>query len=788
MDPIRRFAPLVLIGMLLGAGLGFAAHTLTGTTYTSYVSVLVSPISGDPVDGLGTSGVRVDMATEAEVATSLLVAERANDLLAGEPPAKDPRDLLLQVDTAVRGTRIIEMAFTAGEPDIAQRGAAAFADAFLAYRNELATSQLEVSSGRLAERIAQLQLELTDVSTRRAEVPESQREGAAYAALVINEQTLLDELSVNQGRLADLRAVITDDAVVLDSASLPRSPSSLGLTTLVVGGAAAGFVLCAGLALMLDAARRRNEDDEFARTHAVRHVLDTAAADVAAPAPASPHPGLAAAVAPLAAAAPVADTPAEPIAAPLPDAAGWAPVDGVPPEPAAAPAEAPWPMPADPGVTVAETDRWAPPAHEVPVAPITEPAPWGAPATDDGTVASAIAGGTDASPPWSAPDAPADGWTPPAFGAEPVPPSDHDLIRPQTSDYPAVGADEGLDAIPPPFTAAAPPAAPFGADSPEDPFAAAETPRPEPFGATDTPMPDPFAVGEDVDDVWGRPDNGDMGDSWSSAPDTSAGVTPAGEVVGTDDLWAAPLSGSDQDAWAGIVEAAGGATEGGESAFSTAWDAPGTAGEDPWAAPAPGPWEAAPSGADATGGAAETSEPIDLDELLQERASESVAQLGEHLTNAVDVERRAVVVVDGGDGAAVPVAVAMAAHLAAAGRRTLLVDPRGEALATSTPGRYDVRDHPALEVLVGDAASDHVTLVADAAGEDTMVVFAGAAIESPLVGADGDWAGAIVIATNGVANPTSIPGDAFERVMGSRHPLIGIVSVMPRPALAPPGN
>ena len=40
--------------------------------------------------------------------------------------------------------------------------------AFLAYRADLATSQLEVASGRLTERVTQLQLEVTDVSTRRA--------------------------------------------------------------------------------------------------------------------------------------------------------------------------------------------------------------------------------------------------------------------------------------------------------------------------------------------------------------------------------------------------------------------------------------------------------------------------------------------------------------------------------------------------------------------------------------------------------------------------------------------
>ncbi len=288
LDPIRRFAPLVLVGALAGAGLGFAAYALSGTTYTASVSVLVSPISGDPVDGLGTSVVEVDMATEAEVATSLVVAERANDLLEGQPPAKDPRDLLGQVETSVRGTRIIEMDFTASEPEIAQRGAAAFAEAFLSYRDELATSQLEVSSGRLEERISQLQLELTDVSTRRAEVPEAERDGAAYAALAINEQTLLDELSVNQGRLADLRAVITDDAVVLDAASLPKSPSSLGMPTLLVGGAAVGFVLAAGLALMLDAARRRGEDDELAEEIAARQVLAVAADDVEAVAVSAP--------------------------------------------------------------------------------------------------------------------------------------------------------------------------------------------------------------------------------------------------------------------------------------------------------------------------------------------------------------------------------------------------------------------------------------------------------------------------------------------------------------------
>jgi hypothetical protein len=469
---------------------------------------------------------------------------------------------------------------------------------------------------------------------------------------------------------------------------------------------------------------------------------------------------------------------------------------------------APWQAPGEPTAALdGEIDRWAPPE---PDAPIAQPAPWADPTTGNGFEPATSDGGSEPPPSWQPPQAAAP-WGAAAFEAEPAPPSDHlPLQPPSTNDVTTAGAHDALDAIPDPF-ASPPPADAYTPVTPTDAFApvtpadafASPTPTdafasPPPADAFasgqrdgadghEIPMPDPFAIGESVDDAWGRPAAGDTGDSWSSS--FAAGdETHAGEPRAAEDPWATPLSGSDADVWAGIVEAAAGDTAGGEPAFSTPWDSPGTAGDDPWALPAHDPWEPTPPAADVMPGVAGAPAPIDLDGLLQERARESVAQLGDHLTNAVDIERRAVVVVDGGDGAAVPVAVAMAAHLAAAGRRTLLVDPRGDVLATSAPGRYDVRDLPALEVLVGDATSDHLTLVADAAGEDTMVVFAGAAIDSPLVGADGDWAGAIVIATTGVANPASIPGDAFERVMGSRHPLIGIVSIMARPALAPPGN
>jgi hypothetical protein len=353
---------------------------------------------------------------------------------------------------------------------------------------------------------------------------------------------------------------------------------------------------------------------------------------------------------------------------------------------------------------------------------------------------------------------------------------------------------DALDAIPAPF-AGAEAAEPFAVGSPgdavgatppsTDPFGIEATAAADPFAATDTPMPDPFAIGESTPDPWGDTATGATSDAWSDSPFATGDDGSQDEAGAADSPWASASSGSDEDVWAGIVEAAGNDTAGNDTAFSTPWDSPATTGDDPWATPAPGSWE--PAGATSADVAPAVAS-IDLDGLLRERALESVAQLGDHLTNAVDVERRAVVVVDGGDGAAAPVAVAMAAHLAAGGRRTLLVDPPGSAFATPGPGRYDVRDHPALEVLVGDGATDHPTLVATAAGEDTLVVFAGTAIDSPLVDADGDWAGAIVIATTGVANPASIPSDAFDRVMGSRHPLIGIVSIMARPALAPPGN
>ncbi len=185
-------------------------------------------------------------------------------------------------------------------------------------------------------------------------------------------------------------------------------------------------------------------------------------------------------------------------------------------------------------------------------------------------------------------------------------------------------------------------------------------------------------------------------------------------------------------------------------------------------------------------GIGEPHDGLDLDDLLHERALASVAQLGDHLTRAVDVDRRVVVVVDGGDGAARPVAVAMAAHLAAGGRRSVLIDPRGDVLADVATGRHQVRDHPTLDLVVGDSADDDVALVDACAREATVVVFAGDVLDSHLVTAPTDWPGAIVIATTGVADPASIPEAAFEQVMGSHHPLIGIVSIMARPAMAPP--
>jgi Mrp family chromosome partitioning ATPase/capsular polysaccharide biosynthesis protein len=126
------------------------------TTYTSHAGVQVRPITTDPFSGSATTPEKnLNMATELQIATSGAVAEPAAEKLKTDvlPQVLIHRHLVV---TNPADTEILDFAFTDSSPADAQRGAAAFASAYLENRHAEAVASIDALKARLNRQVTRL--------------------------------------------------------------------------------------------------------------------------------------------------------------------------------------------------------------------------------------------------------------------------------------------------------------------------------------------------------------------------------------------------------------------------------------------------------------------------------------------------------------------------------------------------------------------------------------------------------------------------------------------------------
>lgn len=122
---------LILTMTTLTVATTFAAVGALPATYTASAQVVVQPDLGK-----GGSPVQPDMGTEREILTSGLVARDAAAELR-ESPAKASSGLSVEVPL---DTNVLNIIYTADTADEAYRGAAAFTNAYVAYRNLISST------------------------------------------------------------------------------------------------------------------------------------------------------------------------------------------------------------------------------------------------------------------------------------------------------------------------------------------------------------------------------------------------------------------------------------------------------------------------------------------------------------------------------------------------------------------------------------------------------------------------------------------------------------------------
>jgi capsular exopolysaccharide synthesis family protein len=238
---------MIAVTVVIVAGV-VGMSLLQDPTYVAEARVLVRPVP------LGTSGdvERPNMITERQLARSSPVtsiaaatlAEPADDIIGG-----------LGVDV-IDETEILIFSYTSGEPAAAARGAQAFADAYLSFRQQQAREESAASAASLRQELQLQAAQLRTVNRRLA----TTRSDIARASLEAQQLTLASQIATMRNRLAGLEA--TDSArvgrIVLSAVEpeVPTGPKPIrnGILALFAG-AALGIAVAFGVDRMDDRIR-----------------------------------------------------------------------------------------------------------------------------------------------------------------------------------------------------------------------------------------------------------------------------------------------------------------------------------------------------------------------------------------------------------------------------------------------------------------------------------------------------------------------------------------------------
>src|SRR4051812_31161430 len=147
---VRRWLVLLslfaaLLCVVLGGLGGYEFHKKTAVEYQSSATLLVLPtaVGLDSSVAGNKSQAQVEIATEAELLRSSLVADDASTLIKGAMSAKEL--LKNSTVTAPQNSQILIVSLVAGSPEKARDGAQALAQAYLDRRNADAKAQLDVT-------------------------------------------------------------------------------------------------------------------------------------------------------------------------------------------------------------------------------------------------------------------------------------------------------------------------------------------------------------------------------------------------------------------------------------------------------------------------------------------------------------------------------------------------------------------------------------------------------------------------------------------------------------------
>ncbi len=254
----RIVAAAAALGLLLGTALALgstAGHRSTAT-------IFLNPLVGNPYSPETAPG-RQDRLTAFETEAALVRTEVVGSAAAEATGGAIAPDAYRDVDVTVpSNSQMLRIAYTAPDPQVAQRGAQAFAEAYLQERENKAEQTAEREAARLQRQVDATAKSLNEAS----EALKATDEGDASRLLLQQQVTVYaNEIASLQFQISEAR---TGSVVAGDVITPAETASSAGLHPALKLGAGllAGLVVGLGVALW----RERNDD----RLHSPVDVTD----------------------------------------------------------------------------------------------------------------------------------------------------------------------------------------------------------------------------------------------------------------------------------------------------------------------------------------------------------------------------------------------------------------------------------------------------------------------------------------------------------------------------------
>jgi Mrp family chromosome partitioning ATPase/capsular polysaccharide biosynthesis protein len=233
---VRRHWLIVAACLLLGIAAGLVAIALGPSDYESTASVIVQPTGDDTNVSNGRTTTSINLDTEAQIVTSLVVADRASDILHSD---KSARGLASHVHVGVpANTSVLNITFRDSTPEGAQAGARAFAQAYLANRQDLAERRIAERISSIRTTIGSLNEQLRRVTQQLATAIPSDKD-----YLSTQRELIVQQVRSNTATLSPLLTQDVQPGSVITDAQRPTTPSGIDPYLILASGAFVGLLI-----------------------------------------------------------------------------------------------------------------------------------------------------------------------------------------------------------------------------------------------------------------------------------------------------------------------------------------------------------------------------------------------------------------------------------------------------------------------------------------------------------------------------------------------------------------